>query len=430
MTTIKTTPDKHPLKAHNLAPDIVFSEGMPLVLLTNNYAPSGSNGFRGTNPPHFAQLDVETGEILDDSFDYSNAIIDRFKLQEIIRKILKEKIGKPHRIQGCLSTLKPFADGVDLMRTPDLLSCHLKNLIVCGRVWVCPLCNAKISAYRATEIRAVIEKAIELGYQVALNTFTVPNGFDDNLNELLDKMAKAFNRTWQSKSIKRLKKDIDMLGYVRALETTFGNVNGFHPHFHQLIIYKSDLDTPDVLFGQIKRSLYPIWKNRCEKLGLGTPSYSHGLDVRDGQAAAEYLVNFGKEQKWGLDKELTKGNSKRSSDPEKFTPFDLARAYNETGKKYYADKFIEYSDAFYGRKFVTWSRGLKDMFGLNDEKTDEDVAESIDETLILSGKISIPDWKKVLYHRKRHDIKLLGVKEFSVVQAYIDNLKRPYYRRN
>ena len=49
----------------------------------------------------------------------------------------------------------------------------------------------------------------------------------------------------------------------------------------------------------------------------------HGLDIRGGQYAAEYIAKFGKEQKWGLSREVTMHAAKTGSDNKGAHPFQL-----------------------------------------------------------------------------------------------------------
>jgi hypothetical protein len=48
-----------------------------------------------------------------------------------------------------------------------------------------------------------------------------------------------------------------------------------------------------------------LWIKACTKAGLSAPSMTHGLDIRDGNYANQYVA------KWGLDYELSKGHVKK-----------------------------------------------------------------------------------------------------------------------
>jgi len=236
--------------------------------------------------------------------------------------------------------------------------------------------------------------------------------------------ANAFDRTWKSEPAKRLKAIIGMKGYVRSREVTYGHANGWHPHFHQLIVYFSDRHESEVL-RMVKDTLYPVWANRCEKLGLGIPSYQRGLDVRNGMNASEYVAKFEKLHTWGLDKELTKGHIKKGK-AGRFQPFDLLREWMATGDEHMSSLFLEYVEAFHGAKFITWSQGLKDEYGINDSaEKDQAIAENAEDLLITIGRISLQDWKKIIYHKQEANILIFAKTDWAIAQAHIDRLPPP-----
>ena len=73
------------------------------------------------------------------------------------------------------------------------------------------------------------------------------------------------------------------IGQIRGYETTHGRKgtnNGWHPHFHFL------------QFVMVRGMLRSLWTGEpasicggmftAKKAGLGSPSFQHGLDLRDG----------------------------------------------------------------------------------------------------------------------------------------------------
>ena len=48
-----------------------------------------------------------------------------------------------------------------------------------------------------------------------------------------------------------------------------------------------------------------LWIKSCVRAGLNAPSMTHGLDLRDGTYADQYV------SKWGIESELTKGHVKK-----------------------------------------------------------------------------------------------------------------------
>ena len=82
-----------------------------------------------------------------------------------------------------------------------------------------------------------------------------------------------------------------------------GTNNGWHPHFHflQFVLVKAD----STQLMDWKTRLYLRWDAYCQKAGLGSPSFAHGIDLQDGQQASNYV------SKWGLEDEMTKAHIKK-----------------------------------------------------------------------------------------------------------------------
>ena len=96
--------------------------------------------------------------------------------------------------------------------------------------------------------------------------------------------------------------------------------NGWHPHNHILLLTKYTV----LGFESYRNELARIWISSCLKAGLRSPSMEHGLDIRDGSHADEYISKYGlpDQNKWGLPEEITKGHMKKGRNGG-FTPFDL-----------------------------------------------------------------------------------------------------------
>ncbi len=399
--------------------------GIPLGSITSYNGATPLLASKGENTPQTAQFSTETGEILKPEYSPVAATIERYSLQRASCEILSTKRGKRDRTLSCLRTILSGADGVLVKQSIKTGKCYFKNLMCCGSVWKCPLCNAKISEARAKEIKLVMEAHIKAGGKVALLTFTIPHKRYDDLKFMVKTFQKAFNRMWTSEPAKRLRISIEMDGYARSKETTWSTNNGHHPHYHQIVLYSSDKSEEECM-KEMKEVLSPIWSNRCEKVGLGSPSYEHGLDVRNGMNAAAYIAKFEKDRSWGLEKELTKSQSKKSKG-DSYSPWDFLREHKKTGSKEMARLFLEYADAFQGSQFVTWSPGLKDKYDIDDSLAkDKELAKTSDEASKTLAQITHKDWKKIEFHHKRANVQILAEKGWTVTKNYIDSLPRPY----
>lgn len=224
---------------------------------------------------------------------------------------------------------------------------------------------------------------------------TTPHGKHDNLAELLEKQAKAYDRFWSDRTVKEVLKEMGRIGHVRALEVTHGRRsaqnNGWHPHSHNLLFVGSGVDL--ARFDEAQRKdwavrLYLRWAACCVKSGLGEPSFAHGLKLDDGTKAANYAA------KWGLEDEMTKGHTKKALHGE--TPFDFLRAYlADRSDKQAAALFKEFAQTFKGKRQLYWSKGLKARFAI-EEATDEELSTRVEEEAVLLGLITTDQWRDVL----------------------------------
>lgn len=312
--------------------------------------------------------------------------VERFALQSVARDILPKS-----RTAFCLRSRIKGGEGVGVWRSTQHQTAHYSGLIVCGSVWTCPVCAAKISERRRLELQAAIAQHRESGGDAYLLTLTTPHGRRDDLEQLLAMQAKALASFTAQRAVKAVFAEMGELGRVRAFEVTHGRKgtnNGWHPHYHFLQFAKGGADAAQLMDWRTR--LYLEWAKCCERAGLGTPSFQHGLDLQDGSKADKYL------SKWGLECEMTKGHIKQAKAGGE-TPFDLLRAVlADKGDKQAAALFAEFGRVFKGKRQLSWSRGLRARFDLAEEKTDDELAREQSEDAELLGLISVDEWRDVL----------------------------------
>lgn len=311
--------------------------------------------------------------------------VERFALQSVARDILPKS-----RTAFCLRSRIKGGEGVGVWRSTQHQTAHYSGLIVCGSVWTCPVCAAKISERRRLELQAAISQHRESVGDAYLLTLTTPHGRRDDLAQLLAMQAKALASFTAQRAVKAVFAEMGEIGRVRAFEVTHGRKgtnNGWHPHYHFLQFAKGGADAAQLMDWRTR--LYLEWAKCCERAGLGTPSFQHGLDLQDGSKADKYL------SKWGLECEMTKGHIKQAKAGGE-TPFDLLRAVlADKSDRQAAALFSEFGRVFKGKRQLSWSRGLRARFDLV-EKTDEEIAQEHTEGAELLGLISVDEWRDVL----------------------------------
>lgn len=314
---------------------------------------------------------------------------ERWALKSVVNKLLPKS-----RTAKCMVYRQPMA-GYGLAPIQVHITCEHKKafysgLMSCGSIWNCPICAAKVSERRRTELQDAMSAAERLGWQAHFVTLTVPHGIGDDLKQIKLLQQKALSRMSSGKNSMKsqlLRNGITQHGYVRAYEITHGQ-NGFHPHFH-IILFTSGCSS-----AQIQRLYAPAWQKACISVGLPKPSDKHGCTVQDGSEAARYA------SKWGIEDEMTKANQKQSK-RKGITPWGLLRAVlDENNPEYppeYAAKLFQvYSACMKGARQLHWSVGLRNALALAPELTDEQLAEKItDEDSIHLGTITDEQWKAI-----------------------------------
>lgn len=380
-----------------------------LGIYTKSYsAPSGTVG-----------IDEETGEVIQLRTDGKGNVLtpsrtpeqtraERFALKSVVNKLFPDS-----RMAKCYRQRAPHKDSVELKRGMETGKAYFHNLYVCGSIWGCPICWAKISERRKVELQAAIASAEAMGWKVYLVTLTVPHGLGDDLPDMLDKMEKAARKLTSDRSGVAFRKSIGLQGTVRAWEVTDGD-NGFHPHFHFLYFLKPmgyTVSPLDVEFG-----LTRLWQQACVKVGLPCPSDTHGCRVDDGKKAAAYVSKGN----WGLESEMTKGHTKTSKSKKGKSMSDLLRAYlADKSDKRSAARFVTYFNAFKGKRQLVWSKGLKQMLAVV-EKSDEQIAqEQTEDPAIVLAQFTDDQWRHVYKMRLESTILDLAEKHPEAIPDYL-----------
>lgn len=262
------------------------------------------------------------------------------------------------------------------------------GLETCSSVWCCPICAAKISERRRQELIAMRDVWKSKGGTFRFLTLTFPHGSYDVLKELLSNFSKARKKLFSSRQWRAWSKNISLVHKIYALEVTHGMENGWHIHLHCVLFIM-----PGKEFDESRsQDLLPAWQRACFSSGLAKPN-SHGIDIRNGDAATNYIT------KWGLDQELTKQHVKRGREGHS-TPFDLIRRYADGDNKA-GTLFKEFACAFKGKRQIVLSTGLRKALGLGVEKTDQEIAqENIDKALCIAS-LTPAQWKNVLRYEFR-----------------------------
>lgn len=332
-------------------------------------------------------------------------------------------LGKRHRVAACHSNPVKGANTVDVWaKQGALLPGHFQGLQTCALPWLCAVCSPKIAERRSAEIESAMTVCKAQGGQVLMPTFTVPHGRKDPLIETLDLIKKALRSMAMSRRYKQLQDRLGVAGRIIATEITHGEVNGWHPHFHELWFF----ECAGIDVAALEQDLFDMWCAACLKFGLGAPSRKHGVVVQDGSRAAQYVSKMGNKE-WTLADEISKASSKggrkgsRSAwelldcliDPEA-TPQHQKRAQG---------LFREYAEATKGRRQLVWSPGLKKRYAIV-ELNDEELCAQEEEDAILIAQIPLDAWRAIRVQKMQ--VHILNAVQFGseAVNALVQHCLR------
>ncbi|WP_312376972.1 hypothetical protein [Stutzerimonas nitrititolerans] len=337
------------------------------------------------------------------------------------------------RVVTCFGSKLP-QKSAELHQNVESGSVCWHNVAVCGSVWTCPVCSAKINRARRDEISRAYEAVAQDEGCAYMLTFTVKHGLGDDLGDLLGKVKDAFQHLQKSPAFKEVTRkkalvrpqadSLPFLGYIGRianLEVTYGERNGWHPHEHHLWFFRRELTASEVM--KVRDRLFDAWKSACLAVGLPAPKKFGknpdgsrrcvALDVRKAMSAQEYLTKFGqfdsdgalRERRWGPEKELAGAHVKKATG-KGATPFQLLYQAAQ-GCNHSRERFVEFAQAFKGRHQLQFSRSLKAYLAEleeavivdDSEEGDQVLASALDGDSVLLLELSDQQFDKVVRNR-------------------------------
>lgn len=319
----------------------------------------------------------------------------RFAIRTVAQDLSADKA-----LRGCGRHMT--AEEVEVRQAPaptvgQQKQAYYTGLMTCGKLWLCPVCAAKIRMRRSVDIEMAVAQHLLKGGGIEFVTFTLRHKRSQRLDVLYPAVAGGWRKMWSGSPGQRLKADFEVVGFIRANEITFGTSAGWHPHIHVLVFTKRPMTkTRRAAF---KARLHAKWSPwMFDATGLA-PSFERGVTIKpvltvNGDVMAKYMVKVqgseGKATSVGL--EMARADLKRDTRKDNKTPFQMLEEIVEHDShgevcrcRMYRAAWGEYEAATKGRRCIEWSKGLREMFDLEPEETDEDAAaqavDAVDEVL-------------------------------------------------
>lgn len=294
------------------------------------------------------------------------------------RRSTSAKLLPRERVANCGKQLAYGRVVAELVRYEDGHA-GVHGLAMCGSAWMCSVCAARISKYRADELAKGVDAWQAKGCDVRLVTFTMRHHAGQSLKDSISGLRSAYREFQSGRGWVDIKKDFGIAGVITALEVTYSRVNGWHPHLHVLMFMKKE---PDIdLLEKVLQDRWLFKLGHYDREGL--EGVACVVSRHSGQVAA-YV------SKWGVQGELTGSDVKIS---ENLKPFQLLDLY-ERGYEWAGRLWVEYAKAMKGRRQLGWSRGLRDLLGLGQEVSDETIVEQEPEAEVIAS-FTVESWRKI-----------------------------------
>lgn len=299
----------------------------------------------------------------------------RYRLQDQAAEIL----GPDWRVSKCLSHVQNAS--VQVLKSAEHGHVYYNGLIVCGSVWTCPVCAAKITEGRRKELTAAA--GID-NYQKVLVTLTLQHVREDSLKDLVKALNDSLRRLKMGRWWQKFRRDYGVAAYVTGHEFTYGHAAGWHPHKHWLLFVENG---QEIDARHLQQLLTEHYQALLARHGRYASEY-YGIDVQVGN---DHAMNYA--AKWGSIEEVTKSPVKTATG-EHYSPFQLLDLYAQ-GQKWAGPVFQEYAKTTKGLKQLTWSWGARTILGIGQEKSDLELAEQEQTEDEIVFTLTFDQWQKV-----------------------------------
>lgn len=366
------------------------------------------------------------------------------------------RVGKKQAVKEC-ETKAVIRDkvGLSINTNGNVAVCGMQT---CKSRW-CPKCWSKVANRRRDEVAQVAEWATSQGHVMVLVTLTAShvrvstldayNGkqFEALQAESTTAVFKGLSGAWRYMHSGRRGKWLsdNRVGYIRAFELTtdvaLGQaITGNHGHFHMVLVLPANADVE-----RIKSEMWSRWEQGCRYNDLAASAKGFDFKILDGddraqvKSATTYIAKGEKvDSSTKIGVEIARGDLKDGRLTRRCSPESLLRSIGAMDATEYAEhaprllahwRGIE--DACHGRRWLTWSRELRDMAGLGAEQSDEAIMSEADHLgdgvegvlLVKHSEIvdHLPELKRVINARN-----LRPRKAFELLVICLDSLGVDY----
>lgn len=263
-------------------------------------------------------------------------------------------------VAGCGRALVKDSDGfveVRQERADDgTLRAWTSGVQRCGSVWLCPVCSATIRQHRQVEVGVIAAAHEAAGGTLSMATFTVRHTKADPLVDVYGAVKGAWKSFQQSVQWRYFRSHL--AGTIVATEVTTGE-HGWHVHLHVLLLWSPDLLDPTAMGESLNAWAPDAWAERVERRLGRRPNWRGFHLIRGSEVLARYVAKVAAE--------VTRSDYKTSD------ALGVVLDGLVEGRQGSVLQWREWCDVMIGKRAVVFSRGLRKLYGLDENVTDEDI---------------------------------------------------------
>lgn len=275
-----------------------------------------------------------------------------------------------------------FAKRVERCGVPGLLgivrikqrdgTAYPSGVSTCGSL-LCPACAPRIRGRRGEEFHAAVSGWLAKGpdHDAFMVRLSAQNTADLPEKVAVQRAIKGWERLRNRRPWRQLA-DQYGLHWIRVLEQTHG-VNGWNVHLQ--FVFAAVAGNPGDVLADLLLTLRKLWPDVMNRLGFyADPHVAVHIKQVDPALAGNAGSYLAKPDAWDIGDELARADLKNAG---------AGRTYEQIVEDFDHDQdpadlalIREHHAALFGRRVFGWSQGFRELLGMAEEQSDEELAAS------------------------------------------------------
>jgi len=297
----------------------------------------------------------------------------------------------------------------------DKTGAAFTGLAKCDNPFYCPVCAPVQLIDKSNEIKSIVSNFLEENenHTTLMVTQTFSHSIDDKLKPLIQLLTKVNGSLKAGRFRKDLEANFGFFSAIRAIESTYSDVHGWHPHLHEIWFFKKKLTVSDVL--NLKDVLFKKYVTLLEKKGYSA-SAERGIDISFTTTEGTEVIKYSTSTLMPTDKTLVVSSSASAAlyvskfDKEltfEFTKiqklknlsfFGLLARYSYENNTHDRLLIIEFVNAVFRQRRIFVPKQLKAYI------SDVETVENLDNERPVIFEFTRKEWLQVCFRKQRQSI--------------------------